>query len=207
MAALRREDVTGDGITEQIVAEVQLRGWKVLHGRGCHKTQELLLYDHMGNITSPTEGGENTTLYACDLSGNMVTITDPTGEKELYSYDKEGHVAEKTDRNGITTQYAFNMYGAPLYRRVKDGTKAESYQYTSEGLMKAVISAGMHYNYEYDPMGRIIRKSASGRTLLAYGYDLNDNFTTRRYMTRNGLCMMLINILKNLIAGVISTVL
>lgn len=114
MAALRREDVTGDGITEQIVAEVQLRGWKVLHGRGCHKTQELLLYDHMGNITSPTEGGENTTLYACDLSGNMVTITDPTGEKELYSYDKEGHVAEKTDRNGITTQYAFNMYGAPI---------------------------------------------------------------------------------------------
>lgn len=95
----------------------------------------------------------------------------------------------------------------PLYRRVKDGTKAESYQYTSEGLMKAVISAGMHYNYEYDPMGRIIRKSASGRTLLAYGYDLNDNLTTRRYMTRNGLCMMLINILKNLIAGVISTVL
>ena len=107
----------------------------------------------------------------------LSTLTDPTGEKELYTYDKEGHIPEKTDRNGITTQYAFNMYGAPLYRRVKDGTEAESYQYTPEGFMKAAISAGMHYTYEYDPMGRIIRKSASGRTLLAYGYDLNGNLT------------------------------
>ena len=49
--------------------------------------------------------------------------------------------------------------------------------------MKAAISAGMHYSYEYDPMGRIIRKSASGRTLLAYGYDLNGNLTSQRDVT------------------------
>ena len=41
--------------------------------------------------------------------------------------------------------------------------------------MKAAISAGMQYTYEYDPIGHIIRNSASGRTLLAYGYDLNGN--------------------------------
>ena len=144
---------------------------------------ESYLYDYAGNMTSSTDGEGNITLYAYDLSGSMVSITDPTGETERYTYDKEGHVAEKTDRNGITTQYAFNMYGAPLYRRVKDGTEAESYQYTPEGLMKAAISAGMHYSYEYDPMGRITRKSASGRTLLAYGYDLNGNLTTQRDVT------------------------
>jgi len=144
---------------------------------------ESYLYDHAGNMTSSTDGEGNTTLYAYDLSGNMVSITDPTGEKEQYAYDKEGRVAEKTDRNGITTQYAFNMYGAPLYRRVKDGTEEESYQYTPEGLMKAAISAGMHYSYEYDAMGRITRKSASGRTLLAYGYDLNGNLTAQRDVT------------------------
>ncbi len=49
--------------------------------------------------------------------------------------------------------------------------------------MKAAVSAGMHYSYEYDPMGRITRKSASGRTLLAYGYDLNGNLTTQRDVT------------------------
>ena len=144
---------------------------------------ESYLYDYAGNMTSSTDGEGNITLYAYDLSGSMVSITDPTGETERYTYDKEGHVAEKTDRNGITTQYAFNMYGAPLYRRVKDGAEAESYQYTPEGLMKAAISAGMHYAYEYDVMGRITKKSASGRTLLAYGYDLNGNLTTQRDVT------------------------
>ena len=49
--------------------------------------------------------------------------------------------------------------------------------------MKAAISAGMHYSYEYDVMGRITRKSASGRTLLAYGYDLNGNLTTQHDVT------------------------
>ena len=144
---------------------------------------ESYLYNHSGNITSATDGEGNTTLYTYDLSENMVCITDPTGEKEQYVYDKEGHVIEKTDRNNITTQFAFTMYGAPLYRRVKNGALEESYQYTPEGLMKAAISSGMHYNYEYDIMGRIAKKSASGRTLLSYHYDLNGNLTSQKDVT------------------------
>lgn len=52
----------------------------------------------------------------------------PAGETEQYAYDREGRPAEKADRNGVTTQYVFNMYGAPLYRRVKDGVQGESCQ-------------------------------------------------------------------------------
>lgn len=33
----------------------------------------------------------------------------------------------------------------------------------------------MRYAYEYDEMGRMTRKSASGRTLLALEYDRNGN--------------------------------
>ena len=192
---------TTGGATQELVYDAQGNITGVVDGNHNHTRYELddwgriagivkpdgstesYLYDHAGNMTSSTDGEGNTTLYGYDFSGNVVSITDPTGETELYAYDKEGRVAEKTDRNGITTQYAFNMYGAPLYRRVKDGTEAESYQYTPEGLMKAAVSAGMHYSYEYDVMGRITRKSASGRTLLAYGYDLNGNLTTQRDVT------------------------
>ncbi len=188
---------TTGGATQELVYDAQGNITGVVDGNHNHTRYELddwgriagivkpdgstesYLYDHAGNMTSSTDGEGNTTLYGYDLAGNVVSITDPTGEKELFAYDKEGRVAEKTDRNGITTQYAFNMYGAPLYRRVKDGIQGESYQYTPEGLMKAAISAGMHYSYEYDVMGRITRKSASGRTLLAYGYDLNGNLTTQ----------------------------
>ena len=144
---------------------------------------EAYLYDHAGNMTSSTDGEGNTTLYAYDLAGNMVSITDPTGETERYAYDREGNAVEKTDRNGVTTQYAFNMYGAPLYRRVKDGALEESYRYTPEGRLESALSAGMRYSYEYDAMGRISRKSASGRTLLAYEYDLNGNLTRQTDVT------------------------
>ena len=42
-------------------------------------------------------------------------------------------------------------------------------------MLKCAISEGMRYAYEYDAMGRMIRKSASGRTLLALSYDKNGN--------------------------------
>ncbi len=192
---------TTGGATQELVYDAQGNITGVIDGNQNHTHYELddwgriagiikpdgstesYLYDHGGNITSATDGEGNTTQYTYDLSGNMVCITDPTGEKEQYLYDKEGHVIEKTDRNDITTQFAFNMYGAPLYRRVKNGILEESYQYTPEGLMKAAISSGMHYSYEYNKMGRIARKSASGRTLLTYNYDLNGNLIHQKDVT------------------------
>ena len=192
---------TTGGATQELVYDAQGNITGVIDGNQNHTHYELddwgriagitkpdgstesYLYDHTGNITSATDGEGNTTQYTYDLSGNMICITDPTGEKEQYLYDKEGHVIEKTDRNDITTQFAFNMYGAPLYRRVKNGILEESYQYTPEGLMKAAISSGMHYSYEYNKMGRIAKKSASGRTLLTYNYDLNGNLIHQKDVT------------------------
>ena len=192
---------TTGGATQELVYDAQGNITGVIDGNQNHTRYELddwgriagitkpdgstesYLYDHTGNITSATDGEGNTTQYTYDLSGNMICITDPTGEKEQYLYDKEGHVIEKTDRNDITTQFAFNMYGAPLYRRVKNGILEESYQYTPEGLMKAAISSGMHYSYEYNKMGRIAKKSASGRTLLTYNYDLNGNLIHQKDVT------------------------
>ena len=58
---------------------------------------------------------------------------------------------------------------------MKDGALGDFYEYTPEGLLKCAISAGMRYAYEYDALDRMIRKSASGRTLLALAYDGNGN--------------------------------
>ena len=68
-----------------------------------------------------------------------------------------------------------SLYGAPLFKKEKDGAQGDFYEYTPEGLLKCAISAGMRYAYEYDEMGRMTRKSASGRTLLALEYDKNGN--------------------------------
>ncbi|MFR4350182.1 MAG: RHS repeat-associated core domain-containing protein [Roseburia sp.] len=141
---------------------------------------EQYVYDYDGNMVSSTDGEGHTTEYDYDGEGHVTTILDPMGGREAYRYDAQGRLAEKTDRNGVTTEYAFNLYGAPLYRRVKGGTAGDFYEYTPEGLLKSAISqtdttGGMRYSYAYDSMDRLICKSASGRTLLAMAYDGNGN--------------------------------
>ena len=107
--------------------------------------------------------------------GKISAIVDPTGERETYHYDGQGRLIRKTDRNGVTVELGYNLYGAPLFKKEKDGAQGDFYEYTPEGLLKCAISAGMRYAYEYDEMGRMTRKSASGRTLLALEYDKNGN--------------------------------
>lgn len=136
---------------------------------------EFYSYDCAGNMVSSTDGEGHTTQYEYGRAGKITAIQDPTGERELYGYDAEGRLVRKTDRNGVTVEFGYNLYGAPLFKKAKDSALGDFYEYTPEGLLKCAISAGMRYAYEYDALDRIIRKSASGRTLLALAYDGNGN--------------------------------
>ena len=136
---------------------------------------EQYAYDHAGNILRSVDGEGNETTYSYDCAGNLTAVTDALGYTEQYAFDKEGRLAEKTDKNGVTTAYAFNFYGAPLYRREKGSLQGDFYEYTPEGLLKSAISERMAYSYTYDAMGRLSKKSASGRTLLSLEYDGNGN--------------------------------
>ena len=128
------------------------------------------------SITRKNSLGEgHTTQYEYNRMGKISAIVDPTGERETYHYDGQGRLIRRTDRNGVTVELGYNLYGAPLFKKEKDGAQGDFYEYTPEGLLKCAISAGMRYAYEYDEMGRMTRKSASGRTLLALEYDRNGN--------------------------------
>ena len=136
---------------------------------------ERYAYNFAGDMVSSTDGEGHTTQYEYNRMGKLSAIVDPTGEKESYCYDGQGRLIRRTDRNGVTVKLGYNLYGAPLFKKEKDGALGDFYEYTKEGLLKCAISQGMRYAYEYDGMGRMIRKSASGRTLLALSYDKNGN--------------------------------
>ena len=136
---------------------------------------ERYAYNFAGDMVSSTDGEGHTTQYEYNRMGKISAIVDPTGERETYHYDGQGRLIRKTDRNGVTVELGYNLYGAPLFKKEKDGAQGDFYEYTPEGLLKCAFSQGMRYAYEYDEMGRMTRKSASGRTLLALEYDRNGN--------------------------------
>ena len=136
---------------------------------------ERYAYNFAGDMVSSTDGEGHTTQYEYNRMGKISAIVDPTGERETYHYDGQGRLIRKTDRNGVTVELGYNLYGAPLFKKEKDGAQGDFYEYTPEGLLKCAFSQGMRYAYEYDEMGRMTRKSASGRTLLALEYDRDGN--------------------------------
>ena len=136
---------------------------------------ERYAYNFAGDMVSSTDGEGHTTQYEYNRMGKISAIVDPTGERETYHYDGQGRLIRRTDRNGVTVELGYNLYGAPLFKKEKDGAQGDFYEYTPEGLLKCAFSQGMRYAYEYDEMGRMTRKSASGRTLLALEYDRNGN--------------------------------
>ncbi|MCH5343811.1 MAG: hypothetical protein J1E64_07210, partial [Acetatifactor sp.] len=149
---------------------------------------EFYRYDYAGNVILSVDGNGNTTQYEYNCAGKLSRMTDPTGAQEQYYYDIGNRLCQKTDRNGIITNYAYNLYGNLTGRKARNPSQpdrklSETYEYTPEGLLKSAISGGMRYGYEYDGMNRLVRKSASGRTLLSYAYDLNGNLTHQKDVT------------------------
>lgn len=51
-------------------------------------------------------------------------------------------------------------------------------EYNPDETLSSAAFNNMYYNYEYNAEGLLKRKSASGKTLLEYTYDKNNNLKT-----------------------------
>ncbi|MBQ9140371.1 MAG: RHS repeat-associated core domain-containing protein [Lachnospiraceae bacterium] len=148
---------------------------RITHIKKADGSRERYTYDHVGNLLSATDGEEHTVTYRYNCRGLQASRTDAAGNTDHFRYDREGNLAESTDRNGNVLHYTYNMYGSMTSRRSQSGDINENFGYYPDGKLKTAIGGGMRYDYRYDVMGRLSEKSASGRTLLKYGYDLNGN--------------------------------
>lgn len=167
-------NITGIVDGEDNRTQYVLDEWgRIVEVRRADGVGEFYRYDHAGNLTRSVDGSGNATLYEYNRAGKLSRMTDPMGHSEEYHYDLGNRLCRTRDRNGTETSYTYNLYGNLLGR--KAGDLSESFEYTAEGLLKSAISRGMRYGYEHDAMGRLTGKSASGRMLLSYVYDLNGN--------------------------------
>lgn len=160
-------------------------------------------YDNKGNITSVTDGEENTTDFSYDNKGNMTSVTDSIGELISYTYDINGNISESKNGNGDITFYTRDDSGKctemSVVRTTENGVENISvyysyddvgnvisktdangnithYNYDITGNLSSAIDAeGRETKYEYDSDGKLVKITYFDNTTETFTYDVNGN--------------------------------
>lgn len=78
------------------------------------------------------------------------------------------------DRNGNEVRTTYNVDGNPVVEtgtdRNGENRVTRSFEYDASGNVRKAVAGGFCYTYEYRPDGKLLKKSASGRTILSCSY-------------------------------------
>ncbi len=124
-----------------------------------------LTYDNMDRLITRTDGAgtpfETTTHYQYTLSAseNSVLVTTPEGIQKKVIFDGLGRIlntyVEKTDHQGHLQHGLWQQQTQIRYNA--EGKVAENTRYIDNGQNKGIASA-LTTHFEYDNLGRLIRK-------------------------------------------------
>ena len=78
------------------------------------------------------------------------------------------------DRNGNEVRTTYNVDGNPVLEtgtdRNGENRVTRSFEYDASGNVRKAVAGGFCYTYEYRPDGKLLKKSASGRTHVSCTY-------------------------------------
>ncbi|WP_294354435.1 RHS repeat-associated core domain-containing protein [uncultured Clostridium sp.] len=155
---------------------------------------EKYTYDYAGNITSTTDANGGTIEYIYNSLRQVSEIKDQEGNSEYFYYDKEGNLTKRIDRNGNHQDRSYNIdkniVSLEAYKLNKEDLEKnklnvvrQKLKYNPDGTLSNANFNNMYYNYEYNVEGLLEKKSTSGKTLLEYTYDKNNNIKSIKDIT------------------------
>ena len=136
--------------------------------------EEGYTYDFAGNVTSTRDANGGVITYRYNSQGKVCEITDQEGNSETFRYDHEGRMVLHVDRSGNEVRTTYNVDGNPVLEtgtdRNGENRVTRSFEYDASGNVRKAVAGGFCYTYEYRPDGKLLKKSASGRTILSCSY-------------------------------------
>lgn len=105
-----------------------------------------------------------------DEFGRPTTTTSVTGAAELLSYDACGRVVEMVDGEGGLTRLVRDLSGKVI-ERIDIGGRSTYLRYNELGKLAAVSTALGTTGYEYDPDGRLVRRTLASGDFERLDYD------------------------------------
>lgn len=152
-----------------------LDSWgRVQEMRNADGGKEGYAYNFAGSITSTRDANGGVITYRYNSQGKVCEIIDQEGNSETFRYDREGRMTLRTDRNGNRVRTSYNVDGEPVTETGTDAdggkTVTRIWEYDTWGHVKKAVAGGFCYTYEYRADGKLVKKSASGRTLVSCTY-------------------------------------
>ncbi|MCX8131107.1 MAG: GH-E family nuclease [Clostridia bacterium] len=161
------------------------------------QTLKTFSYDLLGNVTSKTDGNNNTTTYTYNAFNQVRSVVYPgdstIATNTVYSqYDSMGRLVKIWDLVDNETQYSYNSQGLMLSTTVSKTNPYQSFtvssRYDKNGNMRySTDGNGNTTEYQYDKLNRLTSKKittqnintqANTENITIYGYDANSNNTS-----------------------------
>ncbi|WLR51865.1 DNRLRE domain-containing protein [Bacillus tianshenii] len=134
-------------------------------------------YDEVGNVTSITDGKQNTTSFNYNANNELAKVTDPKLNETVYNYDGVGNRTSVTNAKNNTTDYNYNEFNQ-VSSFINPLNQATSYDYDKNGnLTKVTYENGDVVAYTYNALNRLVSVAYNGVTKWDIAYDANGNVT------------------------------
>lgn len=193
-------------VTEQVQGQRQITTYsydttgRIIHKEGnCCGYNVAYQYDGNNNVSSLTNGNNQTTQYVYDARGNVIketdaegysvhytwdltlnkvlTVKDKRGNTTSYEYDAVGNQTKIIKPLGITIEYTYDSKGNVL--TYKDGNNNTTrYEYNAYGMLTKTTDAlnGIITN-TYDGCGNLAQVKDARNNVTSYEYDLQNRVT------------------------------
>ncbi|MCK4999545.1 MAG: hypothetical protein KAS23_08415, partial [Anaerohalosphaera sp.] len=129
-------------------------------------------YDGNENVIAVVDAEGAVADYETDIfydeRGLVYKTVDAKGNATTYSYDANGHLELITDAKSQETSYEYDIFGRPVKTVYPDNSTEES-GYDSRDVAWSKNRAGDYFYFDYDALGRVIRKiveTASAATTI-----------------------------------------
>jgi RHS repeat-associated protein len=122
--------------------------------------QEHLVHDAEGRLLVHRDPLQRETRYEYTTAGQVGRRIDANGHTIDYQWDRLGRLSALRNENGRTHSFSHDPMGRLLAEVHFDGI-ATRYDYTaSTGVLRQVTEGGAVTQLDFDPMGRLARRSA-----------------------------------------------
>lgn len=119
-------------------------------------------------ITVNTSGTAWT--YEYDSVGRLVSETDFNDRNQRYVRNEVGQLLELIAADGRSTAFTYNDFGELIERRSVGGV-ITTFDYDASGFLRTAANGQCTLEYTRDEAGRVLTETVDGRT-LSYEYDL-----------------------------------